>query len=191
MNAPIDATDLEELIARIVRKKFPALALLNVRTYVVRKVYTGADYGRCDLALESDPEQQLPRVDQWPGIAGGVCLPAVGSLVEVTWRDGAENSPVIVGFQASRLTNGKPEEVKIDAATIIEIGPSAPTVKLANGASYIALAPLVDDRLDKIATAIGQIAVVLNAAIGPVMSAPGTVAPLVLASVAATNVTAQ
>jgi hypothetical protein len=128
-----DTADLERLLARLMVKLFPGLAFLNVRTYKVIKVYSGAtDYGRCDLALESDPEQQIPRVDQWPGIPGGVGLPAVGSLCEVTWRDGEQKSPVIVGFSPLRTTGGKPTESKIDAAKLI-LGPTSDHVVIANG----------------------------------------------------------
>lgn len=133
-NGLTDTADLEALLSRLMIKLFPGLASLNVRTYKVRKVYSDtANYGRCDLALESDPEQQLPRVDQWPGIAGGVSLPVVGTLCEVTWRDGAEKSPVIVGFQPLRVTGGKPDETKIDAA-VLRLGPTADAVLIAGEA---------------------------------------------------------
>lgn len=188
-NGLAETADVEELIARIVRKKFPALALLSVRTYTVRKVYAGADYGRCDLALESDPEEQLPRVDQWPGIAGGVCLPVVGSLAEVAWRDGDQRSPVIVGFQPLRATGGKPTEVKIDAS-VVRIGPTADMVRLAGGGEYVALANLVDARFSALVLIINQIAALLNVA-GPVIGAPLTVTPFTAATVAATRVSAQ
>ncbi len=138
-----DTADLRRLLARLMLAEFPALALLTSSTYVVRKVYSDApNYGRCDLALESDPEVQLPRVDQWPGIAGGVCLPVEGSLCEVTWRNGDPRSPIIVGFQASRLTAGIPNEVKINASALIELGGDGATA-LAKSAPIVTWAALV------------------------------------------------
>lgn len=185
-----DTTDLRRLLARLMIAEFPGLALLHARTYKVIQVYSDPpNYGRCDLALDSDPEQQIPRVDQWPGIPGGVGLPAVGSLCEVTWRDGAQRSPVIVGFQPLRTIGGKPSEVNIDADSV-RIGPTATSVKLAGGNWPIALANLVDARFSVLASIVGQIAGKLNVA-GPVVGAPGTVALFTPASVAASKVTGQ
>ena len=152
-----DTADLERLLARLMIKLFPGLAFLNVRTYRVVKVYTGVDYGRCDLALDADPEQQIPRVDQWPGIPGGVGLPAVGSLCEVTWRDGDQKSPVIVGFQASRTAGGKPTEVKIDASTLIRLGGSSSTA-LAHAAPISTWAALVVTALGGLGASVPALA---------------------------------
>jgi hypothetical protein len=140
------APNLEDLIAAIVIRKFPALALLGTHTYRVVKVYDDApNYGRCDLESLDEALTKLPRVDQWPGIPGGVGLPAVGSTVEVAFRESKQTQPVIVGFTPLRSTGGTPTKTRLDASDLIEIGPSVTAIKLAGTGPAVAR---VDDTVD-------------------------------------------
>ncbi len=163
---------------RIVLALFPWLALAGFHTYRVRAVN-----GDGTIDLDPPPASTflpaLPRVAQWT-IGGGQVTPAVGSEVTIVYRDNDASRPAIVSF--APLASSKPTAVSIDATTTISLGGA--------GAVKVAKAPLVASELSSIAVSIGQIAALLNAAPGPVLSAPGSVTPYVPGSVAATKVEA-
>ncbi len=124
---------LEEMIADIVLRMLPSLALAGAHTYRVQAVHDG---GRCDLVSVKEGPPDLPNVDQWPGGPGGQGVPAVDSFVVVTFLDGNPNTPTVTAYQPLRVNGGKPVSTTLDATTV-KIGPTATTVEIAGGGAAV------------------------------------------------------
>lgn len=182
------------MLSDMFREEAPGLTYVGHYTYRVAADSTGAPSttspaGRINLEPLEKGMPTIPRVDQWPGVAGCTSFPAAGSLVIVGFRDSRPDRPFIQSFVAARMQGGVPLRSVVDASELIKVGPSATLVELAGGSAFVALSTLVASELSSIATVVGVIAGILNTP-GPVTGATGAVTPYVPGSVAATKVKA-
>lgn len=133
---------LRAMLLDIFRSEAPAAIYAGPHTYRVAADSTGAPAttspaGRINLEPIEKGLPTIPRVDQWPGVAGCTSFPGAGSLVIVGFRDSRPDRPFIHSFQAARLQGGVPIHSVIDASTSIKVGPSVAAIELAGGGPAI------------------------------------------------------
>ena len=141
--------------------------------YLYRIVLEGSD-GRLQLQAVN-PTAGMPDtlpVSVWPGMPGDSATVQQGALVLVHFvsqQAGQPPLPVVIGFSPQ----GMPLKRVVDATVEVDIGPSAPFVAIAGGATPLVMAPWAAS----LATALTTFASAMStAAVGPLapMAAPAT-----------------
>ncbi len=166
-------------LANIIRGEVAKLGILIAVEY--RVVSQAGDAVDLQIARKASGLPDLARVFARPGAAGHKATYAAGSLVMVAFVEGDATRPFIAFGGVVGAPGTIPQSAELDATGIIRIGRSASEVVVGGNIPEphpVARAPELSTWATAVTLALGQIAVLLNAAPGPVLSAPGTVTPV-------------
>jgi len=119
-----------DAIRRIVRELLrPTLFHGTFEYRVVDLVPPGSGFAQLQPVRRKDLPN-LDRCNMWSGVPGGEGDPQLGSSVLVTFIDGDESRPFVLGYEGISTPGYLPTRAAMDASSHVDVGASSSTVNV-------------------------------------------------------------